>query len=679
MSMSHRKNSLSLYATVALSAACASTLQAASYTWVPTAGGTYQWPTTSQDNWGTGVAGLFPNAAGDEANLNINTLGNQTIDLNQNITVGILNYGDSNSSHSMNINTGSGANTLTLQSASPGGQAQITVSGGASAVNNVINANLSVGGSSSLLISGLASSRLRTNGTTTTNGNDIAVQGGVTSNSTWDVYGDLVGTGTVTVNGVGGVNVVGSKSFAGTFVLNGGSSGSSNAGSLTVTSGSIAAASEVIINGAVGGTGIAQLGGSLHAGNNSAAGSNPGQRFTQNKITLNAGTFSDGGQRSNGSWSDVVQDNVAEVDLNTGFSLLFVASGMDSGGTLLNVATLSRDAGATGYLRSSSLATTAKFVAGNGNALLVGGGGAEATTTMSIVPWLGASNTNGSAASPTGFATHTSNGFRALETATEYAGSISAGATANVNTGGVGIASDTTVNALRFSSGSTSNIGSGNTLTVASGGIFFAVNGGGIGVSGDADAGTLDFGSAEGVVWSVSTNTNTIGAAIDGSGGLTKTGIGTLVLTGDNTYTGDTHVSAGTLRVGNGSFESDLGASGDVYVHNNAVLDILSADVINDANALQLLSYGAFNGKANVGDGLIEIVNSLTLGSNVVGAGYYGSTAAYAANPGLQSEITVNDAYFSGNGLVQVVPEPVSMSVLGLLGGVALRRRRYGR
>lgn len=45
------------------------------------------------------------------------------------------------------------------------------------------------------------------------------------------------------------------------------------------------------------------------------------------------------------------------------------------------------------------------------------------------------------------------------------------------------------------------------------------------------------------------TDTLKLGADIDGSGTLTKKGAGTLILTGDNTYTGNTTVSGGTLEV----------------------------------------------------------------------------------------------------------------------------------
>ena len=43
-------------------------------------------------------------------------------------------------------------------------------------------------------------------------------------------------------------------------------------------------------------------------------------------------------------------------------------------------------------------------------------------------------------------------------------------------------------------------------------------------------------------------NNVTLASAITGSGGLAKQGLGTLNLTGANTYTGGTAVLAGTLR-----------------------------------------------------------------------------------------------------------------------------------
>jgi fibronectin-binding autotransporter adhesin len=61
------------------------------------------------------------------------------------------------------------------------------------------------------------------------------------------------------------------------------------------------------------------------------------------------------------------------------------------------------------------------------------------------------------------------------------------------------------------------------------------------------------------------TNDMTVTQAISGTGGLSKLGAAVTTLTGDNTYTGTTSVSAGTLRVGNGGSTGTLG-TGTVLV-----------------------------------------------------------------------------------------------------------------
>lgn len=66
-------------------------------------------------------------------------------------------------------------------------------------------------------------------------------------------------------------------------------------------------------------------------------------------------------------------------------------------------------------------------------------------------------------------------------------------------------------------------------------------------------------------------------------GGLTKLGAGVLTLTGGNTYSGVTTVSAGTLRVGAGGTSGTLGGGS---VTNNSILEFKRSDTITVTNII---------------------------------------------------------------------------------------------
>ncbi len=66
---------------------------------------------------------------------------------------------------------------------------------------------------------------------------------------------------------------------------------------------------------------------------------------------------------------------------------------------------------------------------------------------------------------------------------------------------------------------------------------------------------------------------------------MEKIGVGTLVLTAANSYTGGTKVSAGTLQIGNGMIGS-IHAGSDVEVLPGATLDVNLADLSTFANAI---------------------------------------------------------------------------------------------
>ena len=635
--------------------------------WVPTAASSsYNW--TDAGNWIDGV----PNGVGAVADLSIDLLGAQQLRLQADITVGQLNIGDAAASAGsfgtiINSSSGSTPYALTFQAA-PGSVAQLNIAATGTPWNK-ITAPVSIG-TSGLTINTAGTQALEFTGAVATNGNALNIGGAGTAR----VYftGDLTGNGTFTKSGVGAMEMgTTAKSFTGAMVLNQGTG--SYAGSVTLITGSLANASSMTVNGAWSNVSTAtQLGGLAYVGSSSAKAVNPGQRLTSHTLNFNGGSLTDVGQGSTGTWTDAVRDTVEVIRFNSGYSQITLGAGALSAGTELVAGDLQRAQGATVFVKGIDiLGGKAKVLADNAESYLKGVDGTG--TTRKIVPWMGVRYGNSNGYNIEGFATYdAATGFRVLAASerASYTTLALAGTNENVTatsntTTALNLTADKTINSL-VTTYARGDLGAGRTLTVTSGAVWMANANYAIGNAGSAAAGTLNFGSAEGIIWQSVGNTNTIGAAITGTGGLTKATTATLILAGANNYSGQTTVSAGTLQVGDGTNASTLG-TGNVEVAAGAILKLVSDDAIADAAILTLDSYGVYNGKLELAAGVDEAVGGLRLGGELMEAGTYGATGSGAS--------VINDTYFAGTGILTIVPEPATMVLLSL-GGLAMLRRR---
>lgn len=74
---------------------------------------------------------------------------------------------------------------------------------------------------------------------------------------------------------------------------------------------------------------------------------------------------------------------------------------------------------------------------------------------------------------------------------------------------------------------------------------------------------------------------STYGGVISGNGTVTQNGAGTLVLTGDNTYEGDTVINAGTLQIGDGTTTGSINKESAVKVARGAALSFNRSDAVD--------------------------------------------------------------------------------------------------
>ncbi len=320
---------------------------------------------------------------------------------------------------------------------------------------------------------------------------------------------------------------------------------------------------------------------------------------------------------------------------STGISTIYQASG--DGSTLI----LNGDIGQTGTVHLSLKNGTIQL---NGNNSFTNASIDAAGTTVVV------GNNNG-----LGAGTFTINSTSALQ----------AGGGARTLPNSVVVGGTTTIsgsNAITFNGSVTSSGSSSRTLTVSNtGGVTFG--------------GTVNLeesGAPAGRAFTINGTSavNMNGTVQDGSAQpalLKYTGSNTLTLNNANTYSGGTQetiagstiVAAhdGALGTGNISLTTTgvtltlQGGSLNDYINNNAILSFVTGDTVN-------LNFSG-----------VDVIGGLTVDGVMQGPGLYG---AGGTNP---------DSAFTGNGFLQIVPEPGTWLLLclgaGLLGGVQRLRRKH--
>lgn len=541
---------------------------AATYTWTPTAAGTYNWNDASSQ-WTAG----FPNTIGDAANLNINLADAQTINLNTGITLGTLNLGDTGSTfYATTLADGGGSLTF---DASGSSNAQLNKTTAANNVNDAVSATI------------LLNDNLDLANNSTTTGGTLTLTGGITAGTAGTKTIANRGTGTqgITLSGVigkgsGDVALM-QDSSSSTLTLNG-SAVNTFTGGVNIKRGTVqldfsnlASAANLLDN-----SNALTLGGGILTIKGNASGSTT-QSFSS--LTINGG----GGVLLNPNGGS-----------DTTFALGSIATGNTIGQSLLVGKTAG--AGSGNAIITTSDAKDAQGLYYGGRVVYTSDGG-------STVDWA----TTASTSSPYTFGTYgtDSGSYVALDT------------TAGTDTSNSRITSGTTTlggnritNSLKIEGGGQTLALGTNVLTLTSGGLLSA--GPSLStISGTANPGLKGSASGELLIHQYNTTGLTLSAIIGNNGGatvLTKAGTGMLKLTAPNTFTGGIVINSGKLQfvTDNTTTAQNLGAyPGSVTAANIAINNGGTLDSAQTANVIMSVNRGI-----TLGSGIQKITRSGTAG-----------------------------------------------------------------
>jgi fibronectin-binding autotransporter adhesin len=402
----------------------------------------------------------------------------------------------------------------------------------------------------------------------------------INNSASTDYYGVFTGSGSIVKNGSGNLQILApSPGFTGAITV--------NQSLFYFTTAGTTAATAITVN----------KGGVLMMNKNGTTAPAIDQIPDLTPITLNSadGLFSGGtivyGLTIRNDQGNTRTENVGAITVNSGASYATVQGTATSAITALISDNILRSNNATLDVRGVNMQNTSNQrgqwrIGNTGNQTtfinaMVGGAGAAGTKTVSIVPWAIAENTTaaiGDTSMGNSLATYASGqGFRALDFTTEYnTYTASAVATENIRESlAANLASlpGKTINSLVLhdsttAAGTLTVTGtSGNALTITSGAMLFTLNSAATNstahniILGGFDSGITTAGTNPEYVLHVvnpsslsttATLTTTIGSPLTSTADITKSGRGTLILSGTNTAGGGskkTTINEGVLQI----------------------------------------------------------------------------------------------------------------------------------
>ena len=501
-----------------------------------------------------------------------------------------------------------------------------------------------------LLVGELGTGSLSVNGGTVSNATaTIADQIGssglaAVNGGSWNNSGDLIvgnaGNGTLTIGGSG--TVTGSTNgLLGAAVL-GNQTGS--AGTVTMSGGSWINSGDLIVGN--NGTGALTItSGTLSNGYNNIGAAIGYLTGSTGSVTMSGGTWINDGYLLVGS------SGTGSMAMSGGIMSSYGGSIGDSAGSTGSM-TVSGGIWSNNELYVGYSGTGTLTISGTGTVSV--GGGAGPVTIASQAGSVGTLNfgTNGGSAGTLSAGTIAfGSGAGVINfnqtNATTLSGSISGNGT--VNQLGTGT---TTLTGNNSYTGTTTI--SAGTLQIGNGGAS-----GTLGTTNVIDNGTLALNRSDVV---------TLGNTISGTGAFIQKGTGTTTLTGNNSYTGTTTISAGTLKLGAGaslaSTNINLGtmasqgtldltgkSSGYTVATNQALSG--SGSVTMAASQTLTIASGANLAPGNNGSGVLTVNGSLTLATNSSTSMEVTGTNAAGASGGFD-QISVKLGNFSAGGTLTI-------------------------